>query len=88
MTRDEVLNVLQRVVPLRRRRIDPSDVAVHFMQKRIGVVLPAEQFPADVRVRLDGQFQYLMTQKHGAHAFLDFSDQWKGRDTALTAGFQ
>ena len=86
ITREEVLNVLARLVSLKWRGIKPQDVPVQFMGSRIAVVLPAEKFVEDEQIRLGGKFQHLMTQR-GAHGFLDFAVEWKGIDTRLNDGF-
>lgn len=87
MTRDEVLDVLDKLSPLKRKRLDRGHVPVHFMKDRIAVLLPAESYTSDERIKLEGKFQYMMTQKKGAHAYLDFADDWKGLETKLTGGF-
>ena len=85
MTRDEVLDVLDKTVGLKRRKLDRTDVPVMFMGKRIGVVLPSERFSPEERVRLEGKFQVLMTMR-GQHAFLDWATRWQGADTPLRQG--
>lgn len=87
MTRDDVLNVLDKVVRLKGRGLKRDDVPVKFLQNRVAVVLPAEKFTPDERIRLDGKFQNLVTTRLKGHAFLDFADDWKGLDTAIRGGF-
>lgn len=87
MTRDEVLDVLDKLSPLKRKRIDRGHVPVQFLKDRIAVVLPADAYTSDERIKLGGKFQYMMTQKKGAHAYLDFADEWKGLETRLQEGF-
>ncbi|MDB5099596.1 MAG: hypothetical protein JWM80_4017 [Cyanobacteria bacterium RYN_339] len=89
MTRDEVLDVLDALSPLKRRKLDRADIPVLFMKNRIAVLLPAERYVADVRIKLDGKFQNTMTIRKQAHAFLDFvpEAQWKGQATTLEGGF-
>lgn len=87
MTRDDVLDLLDSLVSLKRRRIDRAHVPVQFMANgRIAVVLPAEPFVADEQIKLDGKFQFLMRQKHDVPAFLDFTEDWAGLDTRMAQG--
>lgn len=86
MTRDDVLDVLDQVVRLKRRGVERAQVPVRFMEDRIGVSLPADAFPPDQQIRLEGKFQNLMTRKR-AHAFLDFVDDWQGIDSKMPGGF-
>lgn len=86
LTREDVLKVLGRIVSLRWRGIKEQDVPVLFMKDRVAVVLPAHKFVEDEQIRLDGKFQHLMTQR-GAHGFIDFAVDWKGRETRLDGGF-
>lgn len=86
MTRDEVLDVLDFLVPLKRRRIDRSHVPVQFIRDRIAVILPKAAFTQDERIRLEGKFQYMMRQQKNASAYLDFVHDWKGLDTRLEHG--
>jgi hypothetical protein len=90
LTREDVLDVLETVIPLKRRKLGRADVAVHFLKNRIAVVLPEEAFAADERIRLDGKFQNAMTVRKHAHAYLDFAPpgQWKGQGTTLKGGFR
>jgi hypothetical protein len=53
----------------------------------VAIVLPADKFTPDEKIRLGGKFQNLMTNRKGAHAFLDFSENWKGLETRLRGGF-
>jgi hypothetical protein len=87
MTRDDVLDILDKVVGLKRRGVDRADVPVHFLQDRVAVLLPADAFPPDQQIRLEGKFQNLMTTRKRAHAFLDFVDHWDGQNTRLRGGF-
>lgn len=87
MTRDDVLNVLDKVVRLKGRGVSRDDVPVKFMQNRVAVVLPAEKFTPDERIRLEGKFQNLVTTRLKGHAFLDFADEWSGLNTAIRGGF-
>ncbi|MEB3195713.1 MAG: hypothetical protein VKP62_00775 [Candidatus Sericytochromatia bacterium] len=84
--RADVLRVLARVVRLGGRGLRLDEVPIQFLEKRIAVVLPADRFTADEQVRLNGKFQHLMTQL-GAHAYLDFAENWKGLQTTLDGGF-
>lgn len=86
MTRDDVLDVLDQVVRFKRRGVDRAQVPVRFMEDRIGVSLPADAFPPDQQIRLEGKFQNLMSRQR-AHAFLDFVADWRGLDTAMPGGF-
>jgi hypothetical protein len=88
MTRDEVLDVLDKLSPLKRKKLDRATVPVQFIQNRIAIVLPAASYTADERIRLAGKFQYLMTQTKGQHAFLDFADNWLGLDTTMREGLR
>jgi len=90
LTRDDVLDVLESVIPLKRRKLGRADIAIHFLKNRIAVVLPEEAFTADERIRLDGKFQNSMTIKRQAHAYLDFAPEgtYKGQATPLKAGFR
>lgn len=91
MTRDEVLDVLEALSPLRRKRLARADVAVHFLPNdRLAVVLPEASYTADERRKLDGKFQNTMTIRRKAHAFLDFAppEAWKGASTPIGGGFQ
>lgn len=85
LTRDDVLATLTKIVSLRWRGLKAADVPVRFMEDRIAVLLPATAFAADARVRLNGKFQHLMT-KQGAHAYLDFVEDWRGAETRLDGG--
>lgn len=90
MTRDEVLDVLDKLSPLRRKRLDRADVSVHIMvNNRIAVVLPAEKYSPEEQLKLDGKFQNTMTLRGGVHGFLDFApaDAWQGAATPLKGGF-
>lgn len=87
MTRNEVLDVLDRLSPLKRKRLDREAVPVHFLKARIAVVLPAERYSPEEQLRLEGKFQHTMTARHGAHAYLDFSPTWNGLATPFKAGF-
>jgi hypothetical protein len=87
MTRDDVLDVLDKVAGLKRRGLDRQDIPVQFIEDRVAVVLPADKFTPDEKIRLGGKFQNLMTNRKGAHAFLDFSENWKGLSTGLRGGF-
>lgn len=86
MTREDVVAVLNRIISFGWRGVDKSQVPVHFMGQRISVALPAANFPIDLQINLSGKFQYLMTQQ-GAHAFIDFVEDWRGLDTKLDTGF-
>lgn len=86
MTRDEVLDVLDTTVSLKRRKLDRTDVPVMFMGKRIAVMLPSDRFSPQERVRMEGTFQVLMT-KRGEHAFIDWATHWQGIDTPIRQGF-
>lgn len=88
MTRDEVLDVLDKLSPLKRKKLDRATVPVQFMEGRIAVVLPSASYTADERIRLGGKFQHIMTQTKGAHAFLDFADNWKGISTTMREGLR
>lgn len=88
MTRDDVLDVLDKVASLKRRGLDRKDIPVQFLEDRVAVVLPAGEFTPDERIRLGGKFQMLMTHRKRAHAFLDFSEDWRGLETGLRAGFR
>lgn len=85
-TRDEVLKVLARLVNLRWRGLDAKTIPVQFIRDSIAVVLPADKFTDDERIRLEGKFQYLMTQR-GAHAYLNFVPVWNGLATKIEGGF-
>lgn len=87
MTRDEILDLLDSFAHLKRRRVDRRQVPVYFLQNRIAVVLPAYAFSPDEHIKLDGRFQLTMTQRHGLHAYLDFSNAWRGLETPLQKGF-
>ncbi|HEY9724618.1 MAG TPA: hypothetical protein V6D47_21630 [Oscillatoriaceae cyanobacterium] len=87
MTRDEILDLIDSFAKLKRRRIDRRQVPVYFLQNRIAVVLPAQAFTDDEHNKFDGRFQLLMTQRHGLHAYLDFSNTWRGLETPLQKGF-
>jgi hypothetical protein len=87
MTRDDVLDVLDKVFGLKGRGIARADVPVKFMQNRVAVVLPAEKYSPDQQIRLEGKFQNLMTTRLHAHAFVDFSTSWSGLDTPMRIGF-
>ncbi|MFN3430349.1 MAG: hypothetical protein ACK46X_10380 [Candidatus Sericytochromatia bacterium] len=86
MTRDDVLDVLDQVVRLKRRGVQRAQVPVRFMEDRIGVSLPSDAFPPDQQIRLGGKFQVLMSRQR-AHAFIDFVDDWQGIDTQMPVGF-
>ena len=89
ITRDDVLDVLESVSKLSRKRLQRADVPVHFWKNRIAVLLPADRYVADEMIKLDGKFQVLMTTRKHAHAYLDFvhADQWQGAATPLRGGF-
>lgn len=89
LTREDVLDVLESVAPLKRRKLDRADIPVLFLKNRIAVVLPREAFAADERIKLDGKFQNTMTIRKQAHGYLDFAppSQWKGLATTLKGGF-
>jgi hypothetical protein len=87
MTRDDVLDVLDKVVRLKGRGVARADVPVKFMEDRVAVVLPAEKFTPDERIRLEGKFQNLVTTRLRGHAFLDFADDWNGLEPAIRGGF-
>lgn len=87
MTRDQVLDVLDRLAPFKRKGLDRASVPVQFMGSRIAVSLPADKYAPDERLRLEGKFQHAMTVEHGQHAYLDFTENWRGLDTAITGGF-
>lgn len=87
MTRDDVLDVLDKVAGLKRRGVDRRDIPVQFIENRVAITLPADKFTPDEKIRLGGKFQNLMTNRKGAHAFLDFSENWIGLKTRLTGGF-
>jgi hypothetical protein len=87
MTRDDVLDILDKVVGLKGRGLTRAEVPVKFMQNRVAVVLPAEKFSPDQQIRLEGKFQNLMTTRLHAHAFVDFAGTWAGLDTPMRAGF-
>ena len=86
MTRDDVLQVLSKLISFRWRGLKADEIPVRFIKDRIAVLLPAEKFVEDEQIRLDGKFQHLMTQR-GAHAFLDFVVDWKGADSTIDGGF-
>lgn len=86
LQRADVLDLLGRLVNFRWKDLRVEDIPVQFLQNRIAVLLPASAFPPDEQVRLNGKFQHLMTQR-GAHAYLDFVDDWRGAETLLDAGF-
>ena len=85
MTRDEVLDILDSLISLKRHRIDRSHVPVQFNRGRIAVILPEAAFTPDRRIRAEGKFQYTMAQK-GASAYIDFVHDWQGLDTRLEQG--
>ena len=87
MTRDQVLDVLDRLAPLKRKKIDRQQVPVQFLEDRIAVVLPAERYTEQEMRHFNAQFQYLMTTRLNAHAFLDFTPDWRGLDSTLRGGF-
>lgn len=87
MTRDQVLDVLDGLSPLRRKGLNRADLPVQFMESRIAVMLPADKYSHDERIRLEGKFQHRMTDQHGQHAYLDFVDNWNGLSSKLTGGF-
>ncbi|MEB3221805.1 MAG: hypothetical protein VKS61_06965 [Candidatus Sericytochromatia bacterium] len=84
--RTDVLNLLGRLVNLRRHGLMADDIPVQFLQDRIAVLLPAAEFPPARQVRLNGQFQCLLTER-GGHGYLDFVDDWRGAESLLDAGF-
>lgn len=86
MTRNDVLDLLDRLSPLSRKKLSRDAVPVHFLQSRIAVVLPADRYSPQEQLTLEGKFQYAMT-KAGAHAYLDFSPAWAGLETPFKAGF-
>ena len=88
MTRDDVLDVLDKVASLKRRGLDRKDIPVQFLEDRVAVVLPAGEFTPDERIRLGGKFQMLMTHRTRALAFLYFSEAWGGLETGLRGGFR
>lgn len=84
--RADVLDMLGRLVDLKWHGLRAEDIPVQFLQNRIAVLLPAPAFPPDQQVKLNGKFQCLMTAR-GAHAYLDFVDDWRGAETLLDGGF-
>jgi hypothetical protein len=86
LDRTDVLNTLDRLVNLRRRGLRADDIPVQYLQDRIAVLLPSAAFPPAEQIRVNGQFQHLMT-KRGGHAYLDFVEDWRGAETLLDAGF-
>jgi hypothetical protein len=90
MTREEVLDVLDALSPLKRKKLQRAEVPVHFLKNnRIAVSLPGERYAPDEQIRLGGKFQSFMTLKKGSHGFIDFStaSDWNGLKTALEGGF-
>ena len=87
MTRDEVLDNIDRFVSLSRRKIDRKDVPVQFLEDRVAVVLPAERFTPDEQIRLEGKVQNWMSTQRHAHVFLDFVQDWRGLDSRMKGGF-
>ena len=89
MTRDEVLNVLASLTNLKWKGLATRDIAVHFLQTRVAVVLPEELFTADERIRLDGKFQQIMAVRFKQPAYLDYQPEsaWRGATPPLKGGF-
>lgn len=86
MTRDDVLDALEEVHAFECKPLERGQVPVYFWRDHIGIVLPASCYSADERIRMEGQFQYTMSRRH-AHAFLEFSKDWRGSETPLKGGF-
>ncbi len=90
MTRDEVLDTLERYSKLARKGLRRDEIPVHMMaNNRIAVILPSGKYTPDERLKLDGKFQVAMTLS-GAHGFLDFAADgtWTGASTPLKGGFR
>jgi hypothetical protein len=86
MTRTDVLDLLGQLISYRWRGLSRDDIPVHFWRDRVAVILPERAFSPDDCIRLDGQFQCLMTSR-GEHGFLDFASNWQGIHTPVKQGF-
>jgi len=84
--RSEVLRVLGTLINWRWRGLQPEDIPVQFMGKRIAVLLPASAFTADEQIKVEGKIQHKMARQ-GLSAFIDFVENWKGLGSKLDTGF-